>query len=179
MIIDLRTISQEPRRFDFHLEPEWWAADEGSEPILGLDGPLEVHLKIYRAGSKYVLEGNLSGGLLIICDRCLESYHYELESEFRLFLALPAADVDQNEMELAEEDLSTDFITVDEIDPEDIIREQIFLSLPMKSLCSDDCAGLCPVCGADLNKTACACRRESGHPGFAKLKGFKLKGSED
>jgi uncharacterized protein len=177
MIIDLKTSSQEPRHYDLSLAPDWWVA--GDDPIVGLDGPLKAHLTVYRAGSKFVLEGRLSGRLILTCDRCLETYGYALETSFRLFLSPPPAESDRSEIELMEEDLALDFLTADEIQVEDVIREQVFLSLPMKFLCREDCAGLCPVCGSDLNRNKCGCRQGEGHPGFAKLKKLKMKSNED
>jgi len=175
VIIDLRTILTAPRYFDFTLEPDWWQADEENDQILGLNGPLRVHISISRAGSKYVLDGRLSGRLRLRCDRCLEPFYNDLESDFRLFLTLPPSDTEKSEFELLEEDMSVDFIMGDEIDLDEVVREQIYFSLPIKSLCREDCFGLCLVCGANLNKEECKCRREMGHPGFSALKNLKSK----
>ena len=60
-------------------------------------------------------------------------------------------------------------------DLDEVVREQIYFSLPMKSLCRKDCSGLCPLCGANLNMEECKCRKEKGHPGFSELKNLKLK----
>jgi uncharacterized protein len=176
MIIDLRTIAREQRSFRFLLEQAWWRPDEGRDQLLGIDTPIEVKIKIYRAGDKYVLDGDLSGGLQVLCDRCLEPYHWELRSAFRVFLALPIGETDRAEVELAEEDLEVNFIRGEEIDLDEIIREQIYLSLPMKSLCRENCTGLCPTCGNDLNAGNCQCHREQGHPAFLKLKNLKIEG---
>ncbi len=69
-----------------------------------------------------------------------------------------------------------EFITDSEIRLDDIVREQIYLSLPMKCLCREDCSGLCPLCGTNLNMKKCECLREKGHPGFSKLKKVKFQG---
>jgi uncharacterized protein len=175
MIIDLRSILTAPRHFDFTLEPDWWRGDGEDNQILGLDSPLSVHISISRAGSKYVLEGSLSGRLKLRCDRCLEPFNNDLNSDFSLFLSLPPTDTEKGELELVEEDMSLDFIIGDEIDLDEVVREQIYFSLPMKSLCRKDCSGLCPLCGANLNMEECKCRKEKGHPGFSELKNLKLK----
>jgi uncharacterized protein len=146
----------------------------GSDLAIWLDAPLTVHITISKTGSKYLFEGHLCGGLRIRCDRCLEFYHRDLETDFRLYLSLPPFDTDQRELELQEEDLSVDLITGDEIDLKDIVREQIYLSLPIKSLCRDECFGLCPLCGSNLNVEKCECQQESRHPGFSKLETLKL-----
>lgn len=176
MIIDLRTISRGARHFDFTFEPGWWRGIGQHDQVLGFDRPLEVHIEISKAGGKYILDGNLKGGLQVRCDRCLEPYHNDLESSFRLVLMLAPPDMDESELELSEEDLSADFIVGDEIDPDEIVREQVYLSLPMKTLCKEDCSGLCPLCGTNLNMGRCECQPESGHPGFRKLKNTKFSG---
>ena len=176
MIIDLRTIPTGFRSLEFVLEKDWWRSDGQRDQVLGIDTPVQVKMKIYRAGDKYVLDGELSGGFQVVCDRCLEAYHRELKTVFRVFLALPLPETDQTEIELAEEDLEVDFIRGEEIDLDEIIREQIYLSLPMKSLCSGNCLGLCPICGSNLNAGNCQCHRKQGHPAFLKLKNLKTQG---
>jgi uncharacterized protein len=131
-------------------------------------------IEIYRAGEKFVLNGELYGGLRVMCDRCLKPYSKDLRTDFKVFLSLPSANDDKSEIELVEEDMEVEFITGEEIDLDEIIREQIYLSLPLKSLCSESCLGLCPNCGTDLNEANCQCFREQGHPGLLKLKNLKI-----
>jgi uncharacterized protein len=150
MIVDLRTIPEGSRRFQFVLEQNWWPSDAQRDQILGIDTPVQVNLEIYKAGDKYVLDGELHGGLRIVCDRCVEAFHRELRTAFRVYLALPLPEEDETEIELAEKDLEVDFVRGEEIELDEIIREQIYLSLPMKSLCSVNSLGLCPTCGSNL-----------------------------
>lgn len=85
-------------------------------------------------------------------------------------MSSPPQDPDQNEIELSEEDMAVRFITGGEIDIDDIVIEQIYLSLPIKFLCSEGCHGLCPRCGTNLNQGECGCLKKNGHPAFLKLK---------
>ena len=170
MIIDMRTILRAPRHFEFTLEPDWWQCRQKNDQILGFSAPLTVRIDISKAGNKYVLKGSLSGRLVIRCGRCLEPYDSDLESDFSLFLTYTQSAAGKNELELLEEDMSVDFIKDDEIDLDEVIRAQIYFSMPMKCLCRQECQGLCPMCGTNLNKEKCECRQESGHPGFSKLK---------
>jgi len=169
MIVDLRTISHSTRHFSFTLEPDWWNSGEEGAQVLGLDGPLNVYMTISKVDVKYVVDGRLNGGLKVRCDRCLEPFHRELKSEFRFFLAYPVTDEDETEVELLEDDMSIEFVTGDELNLYDIVREQIYLSFPITSLCREDCLGLCPVCGANMNIEKCKCQLIKGHPGFSKL----------
>lgn len=178
MIVDLKSITDVPRRFDFVLESNWWQDDGDSGQVLGLDGELTCRINIVRAGVRYIIDGGLSGAFFSRCDRCLETYCRELDLNFRLFISSNYPEEAEGEVELSEDDLSVQFIKGDEVELNDIIKEQIYLSLPIKSLCRADCAGLCPVCGTNLNKAKCQCQRGKGHIGFGKLKALILNGEQ-
>ncbi|NQU15768.1 MAG: DUF177 domain-containing protein, partial [Desulfobacteraceae bacterium] len=139
MIVDLRSVLHGPRHFNLTLEAGWWQGTGEGDQVLGLDGPVEAHLSISKAGAEYVLEGRLSGTIRLRCGRCLEPYPRDLKCDFRLCLAPGPSESEPSEVELSEEDLAVDFVTEEQIDLDEIFREQIYLSLPMKSLCREDC----------------------------------------
>jgi len=172
MIIDLQAITEE-MEFSEVLQEGWWQPRNGDDQILGLDAPLRVRAKVSKAVDKFLVQGTIRGGVRIRCDRCLEPYHRDLESLFHVYLVAPGKGADGEEIELLDEDMEVDFIKGDTIDLSDIIREQIYLSLPMKSICKESCRGLCSVCGANLNESSCLCGNAEGHPAFSKL---RLKG---
>jgi uncharacterized protein len=176
MQVDLKKITHVPRRFEQTFAPEWWERAGDKDLVLGLAGPLKASTEIYKAGDRYVLEGSLRGKLRAMCDRCAEAYIRELNVTFRVFLASPPSEGFDEEVSLTPEDLAGDFIVGDTVELDDIVREQIFLAVPMKSLCSDTCRGLCPDCGANLNQGECGCRKSPGRPEFAALKKLKFKG---
>ncbi len=78
-----------------------------------------------------------------------------------------------DEHEIQEDDLGTAFYRDETIDLGELVREQLYLALPMKPLCSDSCRGLCPHCGTNLNRGACDCRTEWRDPRFEKLRALK------
>jgi len=172
MLIDLQAITEDTE-FNEVLEEGWWQPRLEDEQILGLDSPLHVRAKVSKAVDKFLVRGMIRGGIRIRCDRCLEPFHRDLESEFHVALVFPREGADQEEIELLDEDMEVDFIKGERIDLDDIIREQIYLTLPMSAICSEHCRGLCPVCGANLNERPCRCRSAEGHPAFSKL---RLKG---
>lgn len=178
MIIDLRSITlHSSRRYDLSLEEDWWRPNRQDDQVLGFDAPLRAKIEIYRTSDKYVLAGDMNGGLKVKCDRCLEAYHRDLDSSFKVFLVLPTPDTDKAEIELQKEDMAVEFIKGEEIDLDEIIQEQVYLSLPIKSLCSDSCSGLCAKCGSNLNNGDCRCKKETGHPGFSKLNNLINEGA--
>ncbi len=160
MIIDLRTIPQDvPKYFEFRLEKGWWNSEAEDDPIRGIGDPITARVDIYKAGDKYILEGEMNGSVKIACDRCLSVYDFGIKTGFKLFFTQNSRYGNKAEIELLEEDMETGFIEGDEIELDDILKEQLYLSLPIKSLCKEECLGLCPVCGTDLNIQRCNCRK--------------------
>jgi uncharacterized protein len=127
-------------------------------------GPLELHCKVSKSGEYILAEGTLKGLLRFTCDRCLKSF----ENPFRTCLEIqfrqgpdPNAGEETSET-LPESDLV--FFEGDSVDLGDEIRQTLELSVPMRSLCSDACRGLCGGCGADLNVEKCRCSGPSADP---------------
>lgn len=177
MKIDLRSILEGVREFRFSVNSDWWRANGLDHTVLGLAAPMDVRVSVSKSGNGYLLDGHMKGTLELRCDRCLEPYAYDLDRDFRLVLVVKSKEKGQAEMELFRDDLDEAFVDDFVVDLSQIAREQVFLSLPMKSICSEDCAGLCPSCGANLNRNSCECKTETGHPGFSKLKTLKCKGA--
>jgi uncharacterized protein len=175
MIIDLNTIPQGvSREYDFCLEKNWWVPDEDNAQIAGIETPVKVRIEISRSGSRFFLEGGLEGVIQVSCDRCLVPFSRGLKTDFSLYLTPPPEGLDRAEIELLEEDMEVHFVRDDEVDLDDIIREQIYLALPLKNICDENCLGLCPKCGCNLNREKCECELEKGHPGLSVLKNLKL-----
>ena len=118
-----------------------------------------------------VAEGHLKGVTDLECSRCLEGYHQRLEIQFtEIFSAHPA---ELSENDLGEQQLPTD----GSLELGSIIRDYATLEIPIRQLCSQDCKGLCPVCGTNLNQKDCGHKLESIDP---RLEGLKelLENSE-
>jgi uncharacterized protein len=157
--IDLTNIPSEGKEFNFKFAQDWLKTDFEDERILGLDAPVSARIKIQPVGKKISIEGSISTSLLLQCDRCLEPYSWDLSNNFRIFLSLSPL-TGGIDVELSEDDLNLEFIQGSFLEPEQVIQEQIILSLPMKTLCSPDCKGLCAICGSNLNVTTCSCSKK-------------------
>jgi Predicted metal-binding, possibly nucleic acid-binding protein len=101
--------------------------------------------------------------------------HLPVESEFNLRYRPQTENAGDGEREIQEDDLTDAFYQHDEIDLGQLMREQFYLALPMKPLCSDACHGLCPTCGTNLNRAACDCKTEFEDPRFAALRELRSK----
>ncbi len=106
------------------------------------------------------------------CGRCLKRIVQHVESDVELMIAVGVPEPTAGEHELSESDLSVMFVAGDELDTRPILLEQLQLNVPMRALCRDDCAGLCPVCGEDRNRTACGCQTGVTDPRWDALKGW-------
>jgi DUF177 domain-containing protein len=104
------------------------------------------------------VRGHLSAGLGMECGRCLESFTLRVEQDLDLFYLPHQADVEvEDEDEITERDLVVAFYREGRLDLGEMIREQLFLALPMKRFCRDDCLGICPTCGTSRNTSPCNC----------------------
>lgn len=137
--------------------------------------PLDVRLTVAREYDHIRVKGSVATRVRLICSRCLTEYDEEISSSYTMFY-IPASDAPMDEdVELEEQDLVSVSYSGEEIDFSDEIAEQVLMEIPYKPLCMEDCRGLCPVCGADLNNAACDCGRSDGSLKFSILKNFEVK----
>lgn len=99
------------------------------------------------------------------CDRCLEAFAIPCECAFELLFHIGKED-----LQTEEEDVVLLAPETAEVDLAEWIVEQLILSIPMKLLCREDCQGICPGCGANLNQEACRCGEKPGDPRWEKLR---------
>lgn len=88
-----------------------------------------------------------------ICDRCAKAFRREKEISYSCLLAEEKQNEENDEIVLLE---NGEFVDV-----EDLARTAFILGMDTKTLCSEDCKGLCPRCGADLNLGPCSCKKEA------------------
>ena len=141
------------------------------------EAPLQAEARIQRVGSSAFIEGKVETRLRLQCVRCLKEFSYPLSSDFDLTLHPAGEASSEEETELEENEMDSNFLEAGEIHLSEIACEQIFLEIPYQPLCQEDCKGLCPTCGKDLNLAACGCEKEEFGKGFSALKKLKLNQS--
>lgn len=115
--------------------------------------------RIKRSGMDVKLDGDLKAVISISCDRCLNDVRVTCDQTVSLvFIPLEAERIAKGETELHENDLEFSYYENDELDVDQLIREQLELALPVRVLCQTECRGLCAQCGADLNIAPCDCQ---------------------
>ena len=172
LVIDVPQIPPEGLAVDAAVTPATIHA-EGDESIrLEEGGRLQCHVDRGEEESVHV-RGQFQCRLGTECSRCLEPFVFPLAQELDLFYLPRVAGLDSEEdAELSDRELVVAYYDGLRVDLGDMLREQILLAIPMKRLCREDCAGLCPVCGTDRNVSKCACVAANEHfSPFAKLVG--------
>ena len=116
-----------------------------------------VELTVRTAGDNFYLHADLSGVFETACHRCLEPMSLELTPSFDLVVHRTNPRTRQEPAEVVAEDFVTVPAGQSRLDLDPYVYENLVVSIPMKLVCSDECKGLCPSCGANLNQTACEC----------------------
>jgi uncharacterized protein len=107
--------------------------------------------------SEIRIQGKLSVKVDAPCDRCLEPAAVEIEKEFDL-VYLPAEELKAGgEDEVKADALEVDFYEGNGLELNNVLREVVLLALPMQLICSEQCEGICPVCGQNRNQVECGC----------------------
>ena len=140
----------------------------GPDKIKDDDGG-RVNLQLFKNDRNVTVIGGIILKFHPICDKCLITCQRQQQIPIHQIMApLHAGKKADTDME---EDEDFGFYADNEIDLGSIIREQIILSQQMVNKCKDDCSGLCPKCGKNLNNGPCKCKKkESSDSPFAVLK---------
>jgi uncharacterized protein len=135
----------------------------------------EYHLRLTKNEQNVFVKGSLSAEVSLTCARCLGRAGLRVEESFALTLAPRQTDeTEPEELELSADDLDFGYFDDDVIDLDALVRERIVLEIPISPLCSENCRGLCPTCGQDLNLSRCGCPPQAPDPRLAKLAGLKV-----
>lgn len=144
--------------------PIW--SDAGFE----LEGPLQVDLEASSVGEGVLVRGSIEGTLAGECRRCLTETPVRLSDRIDMLFE-PLSDSE-------EEELSGEVYPLpargDDLDLSEALREQVLLRIPDYVLCSEDCRGLCPQCGTDLNRADCDCAPQAEPTAWDALKKIKF-----
>jgi len=173
MLLDLGTIRTPHTSVEEVYAPQTFR--EGEEAYRVAE-PVSLRFDVLKTDERYRLTGRVQTVLELPCSRCIEPFLLPVDAGFDLLYYPQPRNAGEGELEVEEEDLSVAFYENDEIDLSQLMREQFYLALPMKPLCAEECRGLCPICGINLNRAACDCRRDWSDPRLAVLKRIKNHG---
>ena len=170
MKLDLGHIREAHTRSDRTFDP---AHVQQADDAYRIVAPVQLGIDIHKDKDQFRLAGTVRTELELTCSRCLEPFRFPADLAFdQRYLPQSEASPEQ-EAEVEEDDLETSFYRDDQIDLNDLLREQFYLALPMKPLCREECQGLCPQCGTNLNAGTCDCSPAWEDPRLAPLKALK------
>lgn len=182
LLVDRLTAS--PSQHDFSCSEAWWSQRAGSrDGISSFSGPCHFDVQAKRVGEGVFLEGSAAVEFETECSRCAARYRHALREPFRLVLELVGERVpsDPEAVEALSrdglclsDDLELGWFRGAEIDIESYLAEVLALALPVQPVCRDDCAGLCPECGANRNEAECGCSEINPNSPFAALASLQL-----
>jgi uncharacterized protein len=170
MLLDLNKIHAPREHYEKTYPPEAFPAEQETFRVVA---PVVLAFDIVKDKRHFQLIGTVKTTLELPCGRCLEPFTLPVDAAFDLRYQPHAPEKAADEREIEEDDLSTAFYENEQIDLGQLMREQFYLALPMKPLCRPQCAGLCPVCGTNLNRGTCGCTLAWEDPRLAVLKTLK------
>jgi uncharacterized protein len=166
MVIYIADIREGISRHQYSIEP----ASLDLEECHQIPVPIDLQLVLTRSGEQIFVQGTVSFTARLVCARCLRPFDQQLSETLRVLVKRKslagAGTLSQEE----EDDPNMIYHDGEEFNLTTPVRDLVLLTLPLKPLCREDCKGLCPHCGADLNREECTCQEHEIDPRWAVLK---------
>ena len=151
MLLNVKKVINAPgERMDFSFEMDLSDVDFGGQyPI---QRPVVVTGDVRNIAEMVLLSFTAKTVLRSVCDRCMKTFDNPKTVTAQYMLAREVQDEENDDIILLEND---------ELDLGELAKTVFILEMDTKTLCSEDCKGLCPKCGADLNRGPCGCRPDT------------------
>jgi uncharacterized protein len=180
MFFDIKDLELHPVEFAEKFEPG--VIDLGEDfrqttPIesSGRADVVEEHHSKHKVIKDIRLKGRLATRLETNCARCLEPITQDVTRDFDLLYRPLGSDAGRDEISVTDAEAEIGYYEGEGILLDDVVREQVLLAVPLKVTCRDDCKGLCPHCGRNLNQETCSCAVTREEPRWAALKEIRGK----
>lgn len=170
MLIKINEIPNEGLNLNYIEDPDNLDLGKGVRTEEGIS----VNVKVTKYENIISVAGRIGGTLIMECSRCLKEFPYSINPSFHINYT-PVEEFNKEEHELKKEDLDINFYSGESIEITDLVVEQILLATSIKPLCKQDCLGLCPRCGKDLNTGRCTCEVARETPFSTAFKDFLKK----
>ncbi len=180
MLFEIQELERHPVDFKQEFAPN--AIDLGDElgqvAVLKSAGRaqlVEEHHGKHQIIQDIRVKGGLSTRLEWACARCLEPVTLDVKRDFDLLYRPLGVDAGRAELSVTAAEAEVSYYEGEGLLLEDVLREQVLLAVPLKALCREDCKGLCPHCGKNLNHGECSCAEPVEDPRWNALKEIRGK----
>lgn len=185
MRIYLYELSEDSKHLHFTEKDDWVAAtiSQTQETALSAKPHYTVDYDLRRLQDVIFVKCKLDVNMGLLCSRCANGFDHHLTSEIKsMFTRKPQLTNQTANVGIAYseptgasgEDLEIEVLEKDYLELPDVLKEQVYLNIPLQPLCREDCKGICPVCGQDKNTQPCQCHRIK-NPALANgLKGYRM-----
>jgi len=136
---------------------------------------VEEHHGKHKIVQDIRLKGSLETSLELACARCVEPVVQEVSRDFELLYRPLGTDAGHEELSVTDAEAEIGYYQGEGVLLEDVLREQILLAVPLKIVCRENCKGLCPHCGKNLNEGKCSCETHEDDPRWEALKNIREK----
>ncbi len=170
MQIDIERLTDEGQPFAHTYAPTELSLEDERAQLLSAT---QVTGHLSRMRQRVHAQGTVVTEVEVYCDRCLTPVVVPVKAEFDVSYDPPDTNEASEHVELQAEDLATAVYAGEQLELDELVREQILLALPMRSLCRAECRGLCPTCAVNLNQQNCACAQQEIDPRWAGLAALK------
>jgi uncharacterized protein len=180
MLIEIQELERHPIDFEEEFAPG--VVDFGEElrqastlKSAGRAQLVEEHHGKHQIIQDIRVKGDLSTRLEWACARCLEPVILDVQRNFDLLYRPLGSDAGRAELSVTAAEAEVSYYEGEGLLLEDVIREQVLLAVPLKAICREDCKGLCPHCGKNLNSGQCSCAEPVEDPRWNALKEIRGK----
>ncbi len=176
LVIGLAQINETGYRVDIAVQPVLLHLPQDEEVVV--TDPVQVQGRLTEMAEQIYFQGHIRGVVAVPCSRCLDVVRTVFDAATRVVFLPPTSEIFDEEGGLGVED-DLDLYTHNGmvLDLQPVVREQVVLSFPVQSLCRDDCAGLCQICGKNQNREACMCQAAQDDSRFAVLRCLRFPDS--
>jgi len=136
---------------------------------------VEEHHGKHKVVQDIRVKGKLDTSLEVACARCLDPVVHQVERSFDLLYRPLGTDSGHEELSVTDAEAEIGYYGNGGLLLEDTLREQVLLALPLKTICREDCKGLCPHCGKNMNENQCSCVDDLEDPRWSALKEIRDK----
>ncbi len=177
LLFRISRIPETGETFEEEFSADWLdnIPEFSGESATRIKGKIRVWGRLLLEGDNLRVKGSIATELSTFCTSCAEDMVYPLSGAVDIVLLKGPPPELPAEIEITVQDAAAEYYEGDEVDLAPFFKEAVALQVPIQTLCREDCHGLCPKCGKNLNYDSCACEKEEGDPRLEILRKLKIE----